>query len=73
MLCFLSAYFLLQNGRLAPNGFPYLGANLAGSILLIISLLAHWNLPAFLLEAAWALISMYGIYKHIYLPTRMDK
>jgi hypothetical protein len=66
-LCFLSAYFMLQNGKIAPTGMPYLAANLAGSILLIISLLFHWNLPAFLLEAAWALISIYGIYRHIYL------
>jgi hypothetical protein len=68
IVCFLGAYFLLQNGKITPTGLPYLGANLAGSILLMISLLFHWNLPAFLLEAAWALISIYGIYKHIYVP-----
>ncbi|MDX1974177.1 MAG: hypothetical protein SFT92_00720 [Rickettsiales bacterium] len=63
-LCFLSAYFLLQYGKLLHTGLAYLGLNLAGAILLMISLSIDWNLPAFLLEAAWALISIYGIYKY---------
>jgi len=64
VVCFLIAYFLLQKGKIPHSGLPYLGLNLAGSILLLISLLIEWNLAAFLLEAAWALISMYGIYKY---------
>lgn len=64
VICFLAAYFLLQNGRVQHTGMLYLGLNLAGALMLLFSLLVHWNLPAFLLEAAWALISMYGIYKH---------
>lgn len=72
VVCFLAAFYLLQKGRIPHTGMCYLGLNLAGSILLIISLLVHWNLPAFLLEAAWALISMYGIYKHIYLKARAN-
>jgi hypothetical protein len=67
VVAFLAAFFLMQKGRISHIGLPYLSLNLAGAILLMISLLIHWNLSAFLLEAAWALISMYGIYKHIYL------
>lgn len=70
MVCFLWAYYLLQKGRIPHTGMTYLGLNLAGALLLIISLLVHWNLPAFLLEAAWAIISIYGIYKHIYRGKR---
>jgi hypothetical protein len=70
VLCFLGAYFLLQKQKITYSSFTYLGLNLAGSLLLIVSLVFDWNLPAFLLEAAWALISMYGIYTHIYLPRR---
>jgi len=70
VVCFLVAYYLLQKGRVAYTSALYLLLNLAGSILLLISLMVHWNLPAFLLEAAWALISIYGIYKHIYLAKR---
>ena len=68
--CFLGAYFLLQKGSIGPRGLWYLGLNLAGSLLLIVSLLVHWNLPAFLLEAAWAFISIYGIYKYVYLKQK---
>jgi hypothetical protein len=64
VICFLSAYFLLQKGRLTHTGMRYLGLNLAGSLLLMASLLIHWNFSAFMLEAAWALISIYGIIKH---------
>lgn len=64
--CFLSAYFLLQKGTWSPAGLPYLGTNLAGAILVMFSLLIDWNLPAFLLEAAWALITLYGMVKHLY-------
>jgi hypothetical protein len=64
VVCFLVGFFLLQKESLTHNSLTYLGLNLAGSLLLIYSLLFHWNMPAFLLEAAWAMISMYGIYKY---------
>ena len=35
-------------------------ANLAGALLLV-SLWVHFNLAAFVLEAAWALIALFGI------------
>ena len=66
VVCFLVAYFCLQKGWLSHNSGRYLLLNLIGSLLVIVSLLVYWNLPAFLLEAAWALISIYGIYKHLY-------
>ena len=61
---FLGAYFLLQQGRILHTSFWYSGLNLAGSVLLMLSLWVDWNLSAFVLEAAWALISIYGIWKH---------
>lgn len=70
VICFLAAYFLLQKGALAANGIHYLGLNLAGAILVMLSLLVDWNLSAFLLEATWALISIYGIYIHVYKKRR---
>ncbi len=63
VVCFLVAYFLLQKGVLAHNELRYLLLNLAGALLLIFSLLINWNLSAFLLEVAWALISIWGIIK----------
>lgn len=61
--CFLVAYFQLQQDRWSAHGLPYLGANLLGSILVLVSLAIDWNFAAFMLEVLWALISMYGIVK----------
>ena len=66
----LISYFLVQKGVLSATGGTYLITNVIAPLLIIFSLLIHWNFPAFLLEAAWASISIYGIYKHLYLPRR---
>lgn len=62
-LCFMIAFALLQTERLKSDSYPYLLLNLAGAVLLLISLLWDWNLPAFLLETIWALISIYGLWR----------
>jgi hypothetical protein len=36
--------------------------NLVGAALLAVSLSINYNLPALLLEAAWMLIALYGIF-----------
>lgn len=65
VFCFLLAYFLLQKAYLGYDSIRYLLLNLAGAILVLISLTIHWNLPAFVLEACWALISMFGIIRSL--------
>jgi len=35
--------------------------NLLGAVLLLTSLWVHFNLPAFVLEAAWAAIALLGL------------
>ena len=65
VLCFLGAYFLLQKGRLAYDSVYYLGLNLLGAVLVMLSLLVDWNTPSFMLEACWALISIYGIFRSV--------
>ena len=61
LVSILAAYFLLQTNRLTSDSYPYLILNLAGASMVLISLLFEFNLPAFLLEAAWVLISLYGV------------
>ncbi|MGE3713406.1 MAG: hypothetical protein AB7F82_02605 [Alphaproteobacteria bacterium] len=63
MACFLSAYYFLQKGSYRPDDYRYLILNLAGAVLIIVSLLWDWNLSAFLLEAAWFLITSWGLFK----------
>ena len=57
----LGAYAAAQLRWLDPLKAPALLLNLAGSCLVMVSLARAFNLPAFLLEAAWALIALYGL------------
>lgn len=61
VVCALLAFFLLQKEVIKSDSFYYLGLNLIAGSLIIVSLLDKWNLPSFLLEFAWVLISLYGI------------
>jgi hypothetical protein len=57
----LSAYALLQVGRLAVRAPLYSLLNLIGSALILLSLVYSFNLPAAIIEGAWALVSLYGL------------
>ena len=57
----LAAYAAAQLRRLDPFGPPALLMNLAGSSLILVSLVRAFNLSAFVVEAAWALVSVYGL------------
>ena len=58
----LICYFLLQIGKLQLKQTVYSALNLLGALLIFISLLFDWNLPAAVIEIAWILISLYGIF-----------
>ena len=64
MLIILFAYFMLQLTRWQPHAPRYLCANILGSLCLIASLIWSWNLPLFLLQCTWILISGYGLIKY---------
>ena len=61
VLLILVAYAGAQLGRLEPRRAPALLMNLAGAGLIIWSLTFRFNLSAFLMEAAWALVALYGL------------
>jgi len=63
MLLFLGAYFFLQRGMFSAYDPRYLWMNLIGSIAVLASLVQAWNLPCFLLESAWAVISTHSLIK----------
>ncbi len=60
----LLAYFLLQLEKIKYKSFIYPFLNLSGAILILISLYNDWNLPAFIIQIAWVLISIYGLWKY---------
>ena len=57
-------YFLLQLERLSSKGLIYSILNALGAFFVIISLMYEFNLPAFIVEAFWVLISVFGIIKY---------
>jgi len=55
------AYFLLQINKLSSNSLIFSLLNFFGSFLILISLFDEWNLPSFIIEIFWMLISLIGI------------
>lgn len=53
--------FAYANMAAEMNKLLFNALNLAGAILLLISLSVHFNLAAFLLEIAWAIIAAAGL------------
>ena len=61
--CVIGAYFLLQLEKVRGDGLGYLLLNLVGACLLIVSLLATFNLASFIIELCWLAISLFGLAK----------
>ncbi len=57
----LLAYLLVQLGRLDARGLTASLVNAVGAGLVVISLTVDFNLSAFIVEACWCLISLFGI------------
>lgn len=57
-------YLLLQLNRVSSNSLSYSLLNAIGASLIIISLLFNFNLSAFVMEAIWVLISLFGLYRY---------
>ena len=56
------AYLLLQMKKITSDSYGYSMANAIGAGLIILSLLADFNLSAFIIEFFWLLVSLFGIY-----------
>ena len=64
MACIIGAYFYLT-AKDEPNPFILHGTNLVGAALLTVSLLVHTNWPSLVLEAFWAAIAIWGLWKAV--------
>ncbi len=64
MVFIVLAYFLLQTGRDDITSFRYQLLNLIGAVLLIISLIVHFNLGSMLIEIFWIAITLYAMIKN---------
>jgi len=57
----LLGFFLLQAGKLHGQRIIFQLMNLLGAMCILVSLYGKFNLAVFLLEAAWLVISAFGI------------
>jgi hypothetical protein len=57
----LVAYFANQRRWLSSEDWRFPAANLVGSLLIMVSLYAEWNLPSVVVELCWIAISVYGL------------
>ena len=57
----LGTYFALQIGRLDSKSIAYSALNALGAGSITVSLLFDFNLSAFVVEAAWVAVSLYGL------------
>ena len=57
------AYLLLQLNKLPSTAPVYSLLNALGSFLVMLSLVFDFNLSAFLMEAFWFLISLFGFFR----------
>jgi len=66
VLMMVIAYLLVQLDKLSSSAVSYLLLNAGGALLVILSLIFHFNLSAFLMEVFWLLISLYGLAKPLF-------
>lgn len=64
VIVIILAYVLLQVGRLRSEHLAYSLLNAAGAACILISLYYSFNLPSFIVEFFWLLISLFGIGKY---------
>lgn len=58
----VGAYFMVQLDKLDPQGLAYNLWNLIGAVLLLLSLLVHFNLASFVIELFWIAASFVGLW-----------
>ena len=66
------AYMLLVKEKVSIKRYTYHAMNLCGAILILLSLLVHWNTASVLIELVWITISLYGLWS-VRTFTRADR
>jgi len=59
----LATYLALQLEKVTAQDWRYSALNGIGAVLILISLLHSFNLASFVIEIAWLLISLFGLFK----------
>jgi hypothetical protein len=64
----LGTYFALQLERIDAKSISYSALNALGAGSITVSLLFEFNLSAFVVEAAWVAVSLYGLVRAVRRP-----
>jgi len=65
VLLIVVAYLLLQLDKLPSSSPRYSLLNAVGALLIMVSLMFAFNLSAFVMEAFWFLISLFGLWRSL--------
>lgn len=69
----LIAYYYLSVGRWIADSMLYQFLNFLGAWLILYSLFFNWNLSSVVIEIAWIIISIIGMYRVYSLSRRTSK
>lgn len=59
----LAVYSLVQIDKMDVKGLFYSMVNAVGAIFILISLTVTFNVASFVIEVAWLIISLFGIFQ----------
>ena len=59
----IAAYALMTSGKLAASTARYQWLNVCGTLLILVSMVEQWNLPAFIANILWVAIGAYSLVK----------
>ena len=65
VLMILSAYWMLQTQRIDRESPRYSALNATGAALVLYSLYFDFNFPSAMIESAWLVISLYGLWQSL--------
>ncbi len=71
VILILIAYYLLSVGRWIADSFIYQFLNFIGAWMILFSLYFHWNTASVVIEIAWIIISMLGMYRVFYPKVKL--
>jgi len=63
MVMVVLAFYQTVSGAWSSQGAQFNVVNLCGAVLLLLSLLVHFNLGSFVIEVFWIAISLKGLYQ----------
>lgn len=59
----VTCYARMQWRRDYAKSLSYSLLNFIGSVMILVSVCNNWNLPAFISNVTWGIISLYGVYR----------